>query len=457
MRRRLLFMSSGPTPPTPTVDGTEFGYDYVDFGTFGKWATKNIGATKVTDTGHYFQWGDTIGHTKNENFSFNMSSYKYARSVDNVNHYENFLLYNRYDKLDKLQLTEDAATVVMGRDSYYGWRTPTKAEWENLVNNCNIEEDDNYEGSGVAGLVFTLKTNQNKKLFFPNCGYYKDAISGGVNEPNQVQLWTSSMDMDNFEPYKVIKYQYSNLTFEYGNRIYGCPIRAIWGAIDVNVYYSVADGYEYVHAPSLGKMALWNIGATGPQDIGLYFAWGETTGYANRTAHNFSWSNYQHCGYPKSVNTINKYTTSDGRTVLEDSDNPAKVNINSNWDMIYNQTNFKGNLEGNYDLTIETFRDVLYPNDPNFKQVEGIRATNKTNKKISIFFPFTGYIDGNTLKEGTTQFNTWCSQVFPEQSGDRSKAYYLTVLKTTYNTPSTGGGNAITRCYGLPVRPIYQG
>jgi hypothetical protein len=34
------------------------GHDYVEIGGI-KWATMNVGATKVTDVGLYFQWGDT--------------------------------------------------------------------------------------------------------------------------------------------------------------------------------------------------------------------------------------------------------------------------------------------------------------------------------------------------------------------------------------------------------------
>ena len=41
------------------------GYDYVDLelpsGTI--WATCNVGATKPSEPGLYFQWGDTQGYT----------------------------------------------------------------------------------------------------------------------------------------------------------------------------------------------------------------------------------------------------------------------------------------------------------------------------------------------------------------------------------------------------------
>ena len=47
---------------------------------------------------------------------------------------------------------------------------PTKAEWQELRDNCNVVWTDDYNGTGVAGWVFTSKINGNS-LFFPAAGY----------------------------------------------------------------------------------------------------------------------------------------------------------------------------------------------------------------------------------------------------------------------------------------------
>ena len=39
------------------------------------------------------------------------------------------------------------------------------------------------------------------------------------------------------------------------------------------------NGYEYVDLGLSVKWATCNVGATSPEQAGLYFAWGETTGY----------------------------------------------------------------------------------------------------------------------------------------------------------------------------------
>ena len=51
------------------------GYDYVDLGlpSGTLWATCNIGASKPSEYGLYFQWGDTIGYSLSD---IGFTSYK---------------------------------------------------------------------------------------------------------------------------------------------------------------------------------------------------------------------------------------------------------------------------------------------------------------------------------------------------------------------------------------------
>ena len=64
------------------------GYDYVDLGlpSGTLWATCNVGASKASDAGLYFQWGDTQGYTKEQigivdgkkKFALDWSDYKWG-------------------------------------------------------------------------------------------------------------------------------------------------------------------------------------------------------------------------------------------------------------------------------------------------------------------------------------------------------------------------------------------
>lgn len=56
-----------------------------------------------------------------------------------------------------------------------------------------------------------------------------------------------------------------------------------------------ANGREYVDLdlPSGTLWAAWNVGANAATESGLYFAWGETRGYAKGESHTFNWKNYK--------------------------------------------------------------------------------------------------------------------------------------------------------------------
>ena len=45
------------------------------------------------------------------------------------------------------------------------------------------------------------------------------------------------------------------------------------------VYFMQPSLYEWVDLGLSVKWAAWNVGATKPEEYGLYFAWGETQGY----------------------------------------------------------------------------------------------------------------------------------------------------------------------------------
>jgi len=146
--------------------------DGIDMGNGVLWATSNLtkeanGTYKLADNpwdyGAYFSWGDTEGHDvagQNEGYDFSNSNYNNGASGSGHNLTASFSSGN---------VTYDAARAKLG-DS---WRIPTKDECNWLLNpsNCTNEWVTNYEGSSVAGRLFTSKVNGNK-LFFPAAGYY---------------------------------------------------------------------------------------------------------------------------------------------------------------------------------------------------------------------------------------------------------------------------------------------
>ena len=154
------------------------GYEYVDLGLPSglKWATCNIGATSPEQAGLYFAWGETTGYTADQ-----CTSGVRAFTEDEYNAGPAASISSN------LSLAQDAAHVNLGGN----WRMPTKAEFEELISNTDQTWTEDYNGTGVAGRVFTSKINGNS-VFFPAAGYCIYSSVGLVGSGGG--YWSASWD-----------------------------------------------------------------------------------------------------------------------------------------------------------------------------------------------------------------------------------------------------------------------
>ena len=120
------------------------GHDFVEIGGL-RWATCNVGAEKPTDTGLYFQWGDTQGYAAEE------------------------ILNGTFENNSQIAIKTPQDPV---RANWGGaWRLPTANDFISLTKATYAHWTDNYEGSGVTGMILTNKKNHKDKLFFPALGW----------------------------------------------------------------------------------------------------------------------------------------------------------------------------------------------------------------------------------------------------------------------------------------------
>lgn len=164
----------------------------VDLGLSVKWASYNLGSRTSLDCGDRYAWGEISSKT-----TFNEENYAYYNAGD------------YYDDLgDDISGTEyDAATAILGE----GWRMPTKAEWEELLNNCTKIC---HDGSSSFYYIFESKINGNH-IYIPK-------IYGSHG------YWTSNV----YNEYGYKAY-YLNLTQDYfqiedGDRWYTHWIRPVY-------------------------------------------------------------------------------------------------------------------------------------------------------------------------------------------------------------------------------------
>ncbi len=128
-----------------------------------KWATCNVGATSPEDYGNYYAWGETT--TK--------ASYDGSNSVT----------YNQQISDFSGNATYDAARANWGST----WRMPTKAEMEELENNCTWTWTTQ---NGVNG--YRVTGPNGNSIFLPAAGYCRGSSRYYVGERGY--YWSSTPD-----------------------------------------------------------------------------------------------------------------------------------------------------------------------------------------------------------------------------------------------------------------------
>ena len=167
------------------------------------------------------------------------------------------------------------------------------------------------------------------------------------------------------------------------------------GTVYKSVNWSVLEKpelYEWVDLglPSGLKWASCNVGASKPEEFGLYFAWGETEGY--EIGKSPSWDDYKF----GTLDALTKYNEADGLTVLELEDDAAYQSDNTC------RMPTKADVKELIANTTSTWEE--------FDGFGGRRFTSKTNSN-SIFIPakfkggpvaWVGDFWTCSLKEGDT-------------------------------------------------------
>ena len=181
-----------------------FSKFHVDMGLSVKWGACNLGATDPIDGGDYYAWAElepyyTPGHAgdytcsswKTGKTGYNWGSYKYHYSGENEPGWKWMIKYTvedgQYggrwwtyntvkgrwdfigDGLDTLEPGDDAARQTNGE----GWRMPTAAEWQELMDNCTWTWNEDYYNNGIM-VTSTVPGYESAKIFLPVVGWRED-------------------------------------------------------------------------------------------------------------------------------------------------------------------------------------------------------------------------------------------------------------------------------------------
>lgn len=187
--------------------------EYVDLGlTSGTlWATTNVGAEMPESYGDYYSWGGIEKHYSEFDSEgkpvwvtgmegYDWDTYEHSDEKGKLTKYvlsEKGAMYGLKGKSDgKINIDKSDDTAK----AHYGdkWQIPSKDDFKELLEQCEWEWTDDYEGKGVAGYVVTSKKDDNdNSIFFPASGFIQRTDRQDVN--GYGYYWTSDMDEDRYD------------------------------------------------------------------------------------------------------------------------------------------------------------------------------------------------------------------------------------------------------------------
>lgn len=224
--------------PVPDPD------DAVDLGLSVKWAPYNIGASKASERGNYYSFGETS--TKND---YSESSWRPVSDEDDI-----------------ICTVADAAATQWNEN----WRLPSSDDIQELVSRCSWEET---AVDGIRGMKITGPNGNT--IFLPAAGIFTGQKLYEVEEQGFYRCGNAAL---------------ANATYFKlpNNKYYGCSIRPVLSLLGAQKEsFPAPDADEAVDLGLSVKWAPYNVGASDMTGYGNYYGWGEFS-----VKHVYTESNY---------------------------------------------------------------------------------------------------------------------------------------------------------------------
>ncbi len=154
----------------------------VDLGLSVKWASCNVGATKSEEDGNKYAWGETWIKDKYESNNYSPSiKEKYSLQTKIV-----------------LELCDDAVHENWGD----GWRMPTKAEVQELIDNCIVTK---------SAIGYKIESKINKNYIIMPYGYYwtSNLRTESTNSSGFAWCWKVDGEIKLYREIYAIRYGYN--------------------------------------------------------------------------------------------------------------------------------------------------------------------------------------------------------------------------------------------------------
>ena len=220
---------------------------------------------------------------------------------------------------------------------------------------------------------------------------------------------------------------------------------------------------------------LWakcNVGASTPEETGLFFQWGDTQGYTAEQVGNgegkkaFLWGDYKF-PFDDSSSNFSKYNETDSKTVLDLGDDAVRANMGGNWrmptsdeykELCFNTDIYLVPTEGEeiQGTAQEQSGMVLidWGESQEERTLKGVKFYKKGDKQTFMFVPAGGGANDGSVRNVGQRGYLWSSSLISlNKSRDvgpasqRAWGFY-------FNEVGYGGVFDNVRILGFPVRGV---
>lgn len=248
----------------------------------------------------------------------------------------------------------------------------------------------------------------------------------------------------------------------------GTSVETLLTNMDEEIKNKIIEGYyingSFYTAPPIThdyveiggtKWATMNIGANSVTDYGLYFQWGDISGYTTNQVGSgsgqkyFGWPDYKY-GNGEDIDSgsgsgsggqITKYNDIDNKLALDIEDDAVTAAWSGNWRM---PTREEFTVLGN---TVNT----VWTADYQGSGISGLICTDETDSTKTLFFPAAGCCYNGSVSDVGSFGRYWSSSLYINSV---TEAFVM-----TFNDYSRfpNWNNDYDRSYGFSVRGIYDG
>ncbi len=372
---------------------TDENLQLVDLGLSVKWASQNINASKESDYGKYYAWGETKPKTTYTwtNYTHAYGSYNSAKNIGT----------------DISQTVYDAAYL-----SDPSLALPTIEQWNELISRCTWTL---VTSNGIKGYRVTGPSK--KSIFLPLSGCTYDGKNVGVG--SSAYYWSANNNPDDKSKAMAVYLKSSAMPAPTTiQRRTGTAIRPVQSVVE----------YVDLGLPSGHLWAKCNLGANSEEQTGEYYAWGELTAKSDYTWNNYEYGSSKSCRDLGDISGDTYYDPASGKCVIIKSGSVSKTYVS------------QMPLKADFDELVSKCTIVK----KTVNGVAGLRFTGPNGN--SIFLPFTGsWYDGKKYSQGESAFY-WSGSIY---TANTQRAYSL------YIKSGVDEVSKCFRRTGLNIRPVY--